>query len=143
MSFTQPKQPHRRNAVPLAPMLDVMFLLLIFFVVTASFRAEEHQIEIDIPSAEAAEPHAAQRSEVIVNVREDGAILIGGAEYTPERLQAVLKQLVADNPNERVIVRGDSASRYERIIMVVDLAREAGIRQINFATVKQADQVGG
>lgn len=143
MSFAQPKQPHRRGGVPLAPMLDVMFLLLIFFVVTASYREEEHQIDVQLPSAEAAEPLAAGRSEIVVNVREDGAIMLGPRQYTPADLQNVLEQLVDDYPDERVIIRGDRESRYERIVTVMDIARDAGVRHIYFATVRHADDDAG
>lgn len=143
MSFAEPKQAIRRSAVPLAPMLDVMFLLLIFFVVTANFRAEEHQIDINLPAAESGEPMSTQRSEVIVNVRADDTILVGAAEYSPEQLRAVLRQLIADYPDERVIVRGDSEARHGRIMTVVDLARAVGVRHIDVATVKRADEVGG
>lgn len=143
MSFAQPKQPHRQGGIPLAPMLDVMFLLLIFFVVTSSFRAEEHQIDVELPSAEASEPQSAQRSEVVVNVAEDGAIMIGSAEYSPEQLEGVLARLVEDYPDERVIIRGDRESRYNRIVTVMDVARAAGVEHIYFATVRSADETGG
>lgn len=141
MSFAQPSQPVRSAAVPLAPMIDILFLLLIFFVTTSSFRAAEQQIDVNLPAAEASDPAEARPSEVVVNVRGDGTILIGPAEYELDTLRQTLASLVADYPDEHLIIRGDRQTAYERIIQVMDAARSAGVRHIYFATVRSAEQL--
>ena len=143
MSFARPRQPTRRAAVPLAPMLDVLFLLLIFFVTTSSFRAQEQQIDVQLPSAEAAETAEPTSTEVVVNVKADGSIMVGAEAYQPPALRSMLSQLVAEFPDERVIIRGDKNVKYERIVDVMDTARAAGVRNIYFATVKSSEEVAG
>ena len=143
MSFAQPTHQQRRAAVPLAPMLDILFLLLIFFVTTSSFRAQERQIDVNLPAAQASAPAEARRTEVVVNVQADGTILVGSQPYQPRELYEMLNALVADYPNEHVIIRGDQDVRYERIVTVMDTARAAGVRNIYFATVKPAQDVEG
>ena len=140
MSFAQPQHPQRRAAMPMAPMIDILFLLIIFFVTTSSFRAEEQHLDVNLPTAESAETAQVRPSEVIVNIREDGTILIGSAEHTLETLHATLSALVAEYPDEHLIIRGDQLTLYERIIAVMDTARAAGIKSLDFAIVRPAEQ---
>lgn len=140
MSFGAAQQ-NRRPAVPLAAMLDILFLLLIFFVTTGSFRAEEQQIDVELPAAQAAGTIKPGRTELVINVRQDGAIVVGEAAFDAGVLGAMLEQLVRDFPDERVIIRGDREVSYHRIITVMDVARSAGVRNIYFATVKPAAEL--
>jgi biopolymer transport protein ExbD len=134
---------HARRGVPLAPMLDIMFLLLIFFVTTSSFRAQEQQIDIQLPAAQAGKPTDPSATEIIVNIMADDSIRVGNSTYTPEALYKVMRQLVADYPDERVIIRGDRGSHTEALVRVMDVARSAGIQNIHIATVKPASAVEG
>ena len=142
MSFAEPEQPPRR-AVPLAPMLDVLFLLLIFFVTTSSFRAQEQQLDVNLPAAQAADDAEPQRTEVVINVKKDGSILLDPSEQTIDQLRQTLRQLVEDFPNERVIIRGDKKVTYDRIVQVMDTARAAGVKHVYFATVRKGEQIEG
>jgi len=136
MSFAQPRQPSRRVTVPLAPMLDILFLLLIFFATTSTFRAEEQQIDVNLPIARTAAAAEPLKTEVLVNVMNDGSLLVGGQDVSIAELRTMLLQLTADFPNERVIIRGDQTVNYGRIVEVMDAARAARVQQIHFATVQ-------
>lgn len=142
MSFAAPNRASMRKAVPMAPMLDVLFLLLIFFATSSTFRAAEQQIDVNLPLAQAAESFDPVRTEVLVNVRPDGALVVSGRQVTVARLRQLLAQLVADFPNERVIIRGDREVPYGRVVEVMDTARAVGIRQVHFATVRPAVDPG-
>jgi biopolymer transport protein ExbD len=141
MSFAQPTKEARR-ALPLAPMLDVMFLLLMFFVTTASFREEEQQVDVTLAATKAGAPAEARRTEVVVNVKDDGSILVGGAAYNIQQLSTLLRDLIAEYPGEHVVIRGDKRVPYERVVQVVDAARSVGVRNVSLATVKRAADVG-
>lgn len=143
MSFAQSRRATTRGFVPLAAMIDVMFLLLIFFTTTSTFRAREQQIDVKLPVAEHTQAQKPTRTEVVVNVREDGTIVIGDQVYQLGRLQTMLTELVKLYPRERLIIRGDQTVRYGRIIAVMDAARSAGVGDIRFATVKPASEVEG
>jgi len=142
MSFAQPAQRERR-AMPLAPMLDIMFLLLIFFVTTSSFRAQEEQIDVQLPAATAGKEVPPSATELIVNIKADDTIVVGNTEYNPEALFEMMKQIVADFPDERLIIRSDKGSHTDTLVTVMDVARSAGIQSIHIATVKPAADVGG
>jgi len=140
VSFARPRQPTRRATVPLAPMLDVLFLLLIFFATTSTFRAEEQQIDVNLPIAQTASAAEPLETELLVNVRADDTLVVGGRAVTIDQLRAMLRQITADFPNERVIIRGDQAVNYGRIVEVMDAARSANVRQIHFATIQAAPE---
>jgi biopolymer transport protein ExbD len=142
MSFARPAQ-HYRLAFPLIPMIDLMFVLVIFFVTTTSFTADEQQIDVKLPLTQTGAPPEAHPSELIVNIQAGGAITVGGRPYDLEQFRTMLGQLVADYPNERLIIRGDKTVTYDRIVGIMDAARSVGVRNIYFATVKKAQDVGG
>lgn len=141
MSFAQSRRATTRGFVPLAAMIDVLFLLLIFFTTTSTFRAREQQIDVKLPVAMHAQPTEPTRTEVVVNVRNDGAIVIGDKLYELSQLRTMLTELVKLYPHERLIIRGDQVVQYGRIIAVMDAARSAGVTDIRFATIKQAGDI--
>lgn len=143
MSFARPAQPYRVGGVPLVPMIDLMFVLVIFFVTTMRFQTQEQQIDMKLPVAQTAGPAQPRRTEVIVNVKADGSLIVGDHPYELGSLQNMLGVLVKDFPDEQMILRGDKQVTYERIIEVMDAARSVGIRNIYFATVKKGSQIGG
>ena len=133
----------RRAAVPLAPMLDILFLLIIFFVTTSSFHAEEQRMEVDLPKALTARPAEAVPTQVVINVKADGQILVGPQVYQPDALLGMLRELLADYPNEQVIIRGDRDTRHHRIMKVMDVAQLAGVQKVHIAVVKPAAELSG
>jgi len=143
MSFAAPPANLRKAGVPLAPMLDVLFLLLIFFATTSTYRAVEQQIAINLPVSQTAATDQPGRHDILININNDGSIIVSGGTVSLEQLHTMLKQLAVDYPDDRVIIRGDQLVPYGRVIGVMDAARAAGFGRIHFATVKRADGVGG
>jgi biopolymer transport protein ExbD len=141
MSFAQPTQPARR-AVPFASLLDIMFLLLIFFVTTSSFRQAEAQIDVNLPAAQTSSPDQPRRSQVIVNVDATGSVTIANQQLSSDQLYSLMRKLASQFPDEQVIIRGDRAADFQHIISAMDTVRTAGIQHIYFATVKQASEAG-
>jgi biopolymer transport protein ExbD len=120
----------------LAPMIDVVFLLLIFFIVTWQFARFERDMDISVPAAEETNDDGRTAGEIIVNVREDGSVVLNGVSVTNEELLSRF-QLIADEfPDQSVILRGDAASHFQHIINVLDLVKRSGIWNVAFATTK-------
>ena len=120
----------------LAPMIDVVFLLLIFFIVTWQFARFERDMDISVPAAEEAEQQDRQQGEIIVNVREDGGIILNGNEVSEEELLAKLNAISDAYPDQAVILRGASDASFQGIINVLDQIKKAGIWNVAFATTK-------
>jgi len=120
----------------LAPMIDVVFQLLIFFIVTWQFARFERDMDISVPSAEQAENKDRQAGEIIINVREDGTIVLNGLVIMKEELLAKLKAISSAYPDQAAILRGSSEAEFQSVINVLDVIKEAGIWNVAFATTK-------
>ena len=142
MSFARPERDPRRAGLPLTPLIDAMFILIIFFVTTTTFRAEEQQIDVKLVATQTGKVIEPSRTEIVVNVKEDGTVTIGNRVFEDSELRAMLRRLVEDFPQERVIVRGDRNARYERVLSVLDSARAAGVRDARLATEFKAEEAG-
>lgn len=118
----------------LAPMVDVVFLLLIFFIVTWQFARFERDMDISVPAAEETTDEPRNVGEIIVNVREDGSIVLNGLEVSEEELLAKLKSISEAYPDQAVILRGSSEANFQAIINVLDEIKKAGIWNVAFAT---------
>jgi len=120
----------------LAPMIDVVFLLLIFFIVTWQFARFERDMDISVPAAEEAENQDRQTGEIIVNVREDGSIILNGRGVSEDELLSKLRAISEAYPDQAVILRGSSEANFQAIINVLDQIKKAGIWNVAFATTK-------
>ena len=120
----------------LAPMINVVFLLLIFFIVTWQFARFERDMDISVPAAEEAENTDRQTGEIIVNVRSDGSIILNGRDVTEPELLSKLQSISEAYPDQAVILRGSSDPDFQSIINVLDQIKKAGIWNVAFATTK-------
>lgn len=131
----------RKNSRPdqvgfqIAPMLDVVFLLLCFFVTTQLFSQWETEIDITLPTAESGDVPQRLPGEVIVNVFEDGAMIVNGKELSKDDLRSMMERLVELFPGQPVIVRADRNTAYEHVVHVLDVCRQSDIWNISFATI--------
>lgn len=135
----------RRNAgggqpgFQIAPMLDVVFLLLFFFMVSAVYSQWEREIDIVLPSAESAGELGRLPGEIIINVLRDGAISVNQVRLTPPELEQRLARLSEIFPGQPVIVRADREAMYRYVMSVVDACVAADIWNISFATAIEED----
>ncbi|MEM6279938.1 MAG: biopolymer transporter ExbD [Verrucomicrobiota bacterium] len=120
----------------LAPMIDVVFLLLIFFIVTWQFARFERDMDISVPAAEEATNTDRQAGEIIVNVRDNGTIILNGREVSEAELLSKLQAISEAYPDQAVILRGASEANFQAIINVLDQIKKAGIWNVAFATTK-------
>lgn len=122
----------------LAPMLDVVFLLLIFFVVTQKFMLNEQDLKVKVPSAPQTSEEAARAiDEIIINVREDEqgeiVVTIDREQFTLDQLQARLQNMARLNPNQPVRIRGDAETRWQKIVDVISRCNAARIWNVSFS----------
>mgnify|MGYP000957078599 CR=1 FL=1 len=120
----------------LAPMVDLVFQLLIFFVVSWQFARFERDMDISVPAAEQAEVKDRQAGEIIINVRKDGTVVLNGLVVSKEELLAKLKAISEAYPDQAAILRGSSEAEFQSIIDVLDVIKEAGIWNVAFATTR-------
>jgi biopolymer transport protein ExbD len=128
--------PEQGAELELAPMIDVVFLLLIFFIVTWQFARFERDMDISVPAAEEASEQNRQVGEIIVNVKEDGSIVLNGLAVSNVELLAKLEAISQAYPDQAVILRGAANANFQAIINVLDQIKKAGIWNVAFATTK-------
>ena len=123
-----------RTGIQLAPMIDVVFLLLIFFIVLWNYARFETEIDISVPAASAGENPERTIGEIVVNVKKEGGIIIEGIERTELETLKMFKSIVAAYPDQALILRGDKEASFDHIVKVLNLCKEANIWNISFAT---------
>ncbi len=122
-------------SIDMTPMIDMVFLLLIFFLVATTFHQEEREMQIALPLANAAGPISVSLRELIINVDAEGGIVVGGRQISPEDLSSVIQEAVEVNPDQKVSVRGDKATAYANVVRVLDICKSNGIQEPYLDTV--------
>jgi biopolymer transport protein ExbD len=124
-------------AFQLAPMLDVVFFLLTFFLLTWNIARYETELDVKVPTArQGAEPKSLP-GEIVLNVMSDGRVVLNKRAVSGEELLSILKQIVAQFPDQAVILRADENAEYKYVIAVLDVCRAADIWNVAFATAPQ------
>jgi biopolymer transport protein ExbD len=118
----------------LAPMIDVVFLLLCFFVTSQLFAQWEAEIDVALPTARTGRVPHRLPGEVILNILRDGRVVVSGQSLDETGLSGLLRRLVAVFPGQAVVLRADRATAYEHVIRVLDQCRQADLWNISFAT---------
>jgi biopolymer transport protein ExbD len=127
---------------PPTTMLDVLFLILAFFVTIAAFRDDDRQINVALPTQQAAAAGSGARTQIVITVTRDEKIYMGDRVYTLESLRTTLGELAKQYPNESVVIRGDRESRLGMAVKVMDAAYESKLRNVYLATTKPRAEVG-
>ncbi len=136
MKFTS-RQPEPA-AMQLAPMIDIVFLLLIFFIVTWQFSRSETELNVSVPTAEEGAELTRPKGEIIINVMADGTIRVEGMTMNLGQLNQKLAAIAKQYNNQPVRIRGDGGVPYQSIVEVIDTCQKSGIWNISFATQRPA-----
>jgi len=119
-----------KEEIDMTPMLDVVFILLIFFIVTASFVKEAG---IDVNRPEAATAVKKERANILVAISDKGDVWINKRKVDIRSVQANIERLKAENPQGTVVIQADKKSTTDTLIKVMDSARAAGVYDVSIA----------
>ena len=134
------KQKAETPGFQIAPMIDVIFLLLCFFVASQIFSQWETEISIKLPTAQTGEMPGRLQGEVIINILQDGATVVNGRTLDDAGLSRLLARIVALFDEQAVVIRADKTTPYEHVIRVLDLCRRADVWNISFATTFEGEE---
>jgi len=116
------------STLSLTPLIDVVFLLLIFFLVATRFAQEDREIDVPLPDASEAMPLTIAPKELFINIDQDGKFLVNGQTLDADELEQVLVRAVTNNPvNQSVIIRSHKRAAVEYTVTAIDLCKRAGI----------------
>jgi len=122
-------------AIDLTPIIDMVFLLLIFFLVATTFHQAEREMQIALPYSQVSGPIVTALREIVINVDADGRVIVSGQPRDDAELKRIIAQAVAANPDQKVSVRGDRGVLYGKVVRVLDICKAAGIQEPYLDTI--------
>ncbi len=129
----RPRQKRSDLLVDLTPMIDVVFLMLIFFMVSTSFTAN-NSIKLDLPQSKS---QAANKEEkqVVISIKADGQLYVQDERVKDADLRRRILNITKGDPNMRVVIRADADAKHKRLVYALDTIRELGMGKVGIATV--------
>jgi biopolymer transport protein ExbD len=126
------------SSLSITPLIDVVFLLLIFFLVSSRFAEEERELDLNLPSVTEALPATIQPEEIVINVDKEGRYYIGGAFRQVEQVEQLLRRAQTNNPlSQTVVIRADRTTDWEPVAVAISLCKKVGINEF---TATMADE---
>ena len=119
------------NEIKLTPMLDVVFIMLIFFIVTATF-IKEAGIQVERPDAVTAESQ--DDAAILIAISPTDEIWIDRKERDPRTVRSVIERLHAENPKGSIVIQADEGSTHETLVIVMEAAKAAGVTNVAIAS---------
>jgi biopolymer transport protein ExbD len=123
------------NGIDLTPMLDVVFIMLIFFIVTATF-VKEAGVDVLRPLASTAERQ--DLANILIAITDEDTIWIDGSRIDERDLATAVKRLHAENPQGSVVIQADQQSTHKTLKVVMDAVQKAGVTQVAVAAKNEA-----
>ena len=125
-------------ALSLTPLIDVVFLLLVFFLVTTRFAQEDYELAVVLPAASEAQPLIVEPKELFVNIDQQGAYVVDGRVMTRDEVEELLLQAVANNPvNQSVVIRADKRVEFDYVVSIMNLCNRTGVRDYSVTTQQE------
>ncbi len=128
--FSSPSQDNQE--INLSPLIDMVFILLIFFIVTTVF-VEETGVEIDKP--EAASAIDLEQNSILIALTADGEVVYGGRNVGLNGIRGIIQRLTRDDPNMPVIIQADRTVSTDRLVRALDEAKLGGAERVNISTL--------
>ena len=125
-------QEEEENEINLTPMLDVVFIMLIFFIVTASF-IKEAGIDVNRPDAPTAESQ--DDAAILIAISANDEIWIDRRETDPNAVRGMIERLHAENPKGSIVIQADEESTNEVLVIVMEAAKQAGVQNVAIAAL--------
>ena len=126
------------GSLSMTPLIDVVFLLLIFFLVATRFAEEDRELDVVLPSASEAKPLTVQPKELFINIDHLGHYFVDGKVLASDEIEHVLKQAVTNNPmNQSVIIRADKRVPLDHVVFVLNACNKKGIFDYSLTTEGQ------
>ncbi len=120
------------------PLIDVVFLLLIFFLMASRFEQEERELKVTLPEVAEAQP-LAMTQELVVNITPEGKYVVARQQYSEEQLAALLAKAHRNNPQQAVLIRGDARAAWRHGVRVMGLCNRARIDNYRVAAIQEKE----
>jgi biopolymer transport protein ExbD len=130
------------DSLNMTPLIDIVFLLLIFFLVATKFEEQERALDIKHPEASEAMPLTSRVKEFVINIDSKGRYIVNGKVLSVAGLDGVLAQAAANNPQgQKVIIRADGRVVYQYVVTAINLCLKNELRDYVATARKETDDV--
>ncbi len=122
-------------SLSITPLIDIVFLLLIFFLVATRFAEEDRELDVVLPSASEARPLTVKPREIFVNIDKDGNYFVGGSVVNANQMYDILLEASNDNPgHQSVVIRADKRVPLDYAVQVMNLCNKSNITNYTLTT---------
>ncbi|MDG2385319.1 MAG: biopolymer transporter ExbD [Pirellulaceae bacterium] len=120
------------QSLSMTPLIDVVFLLLIFFLVATRFAEEERSMEVNLPTASESKPITMKPKDIELNIDQEGQYFLGGGQsLTLEQMELALGRLAVNNPlTQTVVIRADRSCSWDRVAQAMNACHRAGLQDV-------------
>ncbi len=132
-----PEHFKRGPLVQMAPLVDIVFLTLVFFMALSVFSQLESELNISVPKSKESKEAVRSPGEVIVNIDRSGKVVVNGKKLDKEELKVMLMEIAELFPNQPVIIRADEKTYHKNVVSVLDACAAADIWNVAFSTIKE------
>jgi len=138
VNFQNTTVPQEEITLELTPLIDMVFQLLIFFLLTTTFaiNVKEGGLEVDLPRAKSAQIPSMAR-QMVIAILKDGRVVVGGEALSENELKDRLVTVQKENPQTMVVVQADKTVDHGRVVQVMDTAADIGLKRLAIATVQE------
>ena len=135
--FEIPEYQKQQPMIQMAPLIDIVFLTLVFFMTISVFNQMESELNINLPKTKVAAESNRSPGDIIINVTKDGRFIVNQKELDEIALEDMLKRVAELFPNQQVIIRADEETFHKFVVQALDACAQANIWDISFSTVNE------
>ena len=139
MNFRQERGKRIITALEVTPLVDIVFLLLIFFLLTATY-VKNPNLDINLPKASINQVTSRER-DITIGITKKGELRYENQEISAEKLEGILRAEYAEHSDSFIVIRADEGSRHGRVVEVMDLAKRIGFGRLAIATQAKAGEL--
>jgi len=137
MDLDPPEYQKSGLSIQMAPLIDIVFITLIFYMTLSIFYHLETELSISVPKSEHSQEVVRSPGEIIINVDREGEVVVNQKQLDYQALQQMLAKISSLYPNQPVIIRADKKTYHESVVQILDACAAAGIWNIAFSTLKE------
>lgn len=135
--FEMSEYQKQRPVVQMAPLIDIVFLTLVFFMTISVFNQMETELNISVPKTKVAAEASRSAGDIIINITKEGRFIVNQKELDQVALGEMLNRVAALFPNQQVIIRADENTYHKYVVQALDVCASANIWDISFSTVNE------
>lgn len=130
----------QRPVIQLAPLVDIAFWALMFFMIIAVFNQMEVQVDLTLPKSKTAIQSAQSAGKIVINITKEGRFIVNQKVYTGNTLAIMLEQVSKLFPNQQVIIRADELSYHKYVIQALDACARSNLSDVSFSTIRDENK---